>query len=299
MSEKSEKVKPAAPAKVPSAWGIMWGEIKSDKVALVSLFFFIIVMAGVFIWASQLDPREVLRLNLRSRNMPPGDEFLLGTDIAGRNMLPLMVIGARNSFTIALAVAVSSSLIGLILGLISGFYGGHTDNIIMRIVDFFTVVPTLMVIIVLVSITERTVANFTLIMIIFSWIGMTRQIRMITLSQGSMEYVKASKTLGTRNPIIIIREVIPNIVSFMMMTLILNIAGAMGIETGLTFLGFGLPFGTPTLGFVLTNARDPHTMMYRPWQWLPAALLILLMMLCINYVGQALNRAADARRRRV
>jgi peptide/nickel transport system permease protein len=88
-------------------------------------------------------------------------------------------------------------------------------------------------------------------------------------------------------------------ISFTVVNLTLNIALTMGIETGLTFLGFGLPPGTPSLGTLVSHARAPVVLQERLWQWLPAALLILLMMLCINYVGQALNRAADAKRRKV
>jgi len=284
---------------VPSPWRIMWREIYSDKLALVSLFMFIFIITTSFVWAAQIDQDTINRVNLMQRNLPPGGDFILGTDSGGRDVVPQLVVGARNSFVIAFIVALTASLIGILVGLFSGYYGGHVDNVIMRIIDFFTMTPTLMVTIVLVIILPRTPFFLGFTLIIFSWIGMARMIRMRTLQQGIMDYVQASKTLGTPNIIIIFREVLPNIVSFMVVNLTLLIAGTMGIETGLTFLGFGLPFGTPSLGTMVANAADPLTMQNRPWQWLPAALLILVMMLCINYVGQALNRAADARRRRV
>jgi len=181
------------------------------------------------------------------------------------------------------------------VGLFAGFYGGHVDNVIMRIIDFFTMVPTLMITIVLVSLLESTVINFALIMVIFAWISMARAIRMITLQQGAMDYVKASKTLGTRNIVIIFREVIPNITSFMVVNLTLNFAMMIGVELGLTILGFGLPPHTPSIGTLVNYAMDPVSIERRYWQWLPATVFILVMVLCINYVGQALNRAADAK----
>jgi peptide/nickel transport system permease protein len=121
---------------------------------------------------------------------------------------------------------------------------------------------------------------------------------MMTLRQSAMDYVQASKTLGTPNIVIIFRGVFPNIISFVVVSLTLSFANNIGIETGLTFLGFGMPFTTPSLGTLIAQAADPSTMRSRPWQWLPAALLILVITLCINYIGQALNRAADVRRRR-
>jgi len=206
------------PTTIPSPMAIMWKEIYADKLALFSLIFFVSMMVVVFIWASQLDPREALRLNLPTRNSPPTWELnhsFLGSDVAGRNIVPLMIIGARNSFLLSLMVALSSSVIGIIVGLVAGFYGGQVDNVIMRFIDFMTIIPTLMVIIVIVTILDHSVLNFGMAMVIFGWIGMARSMRMMTLRQGVMDYVSASKTLGTRNLVIIFREVIPNIMSFM------------------------------------------------------------------------------------
>jgi peptide/nickel transport system permease protein len=128
---------------------------------------------------------------------------------------------------------------------------------------------------------------------------MAGMVRVMTFKQGALDYVAASKTLGTPNIMIMFREVLPNLVSIISSFLTIMLAGNMGLETGLTFLGFGLPPGTPSLGTLIANARNPATMQNRPWQWLPAALLVFILMLCINFVGQALNRAADAKKRKV
>jgi len=285
--------------KTPSPWRVMWREICSDKLALVSLFLFVIVVLVAFIWAALLDPVEVLRQHLLRGNIAPSREFWLGTDGTGRDVFNLLIVGARNSFIIAFTIAIATSVIGIILGLTAGYYGGNVDNVIMRIIDFFTMIPNLMFILTMIVLLPNTVFNFGLILTVFGWMGMARSIRMVTLRQGAMDYVKASKTLGSLNIVIMFREVLPNILSFMVVNLTLSIAATMGIETGLTFLGFGLPPDMPSLGTQIANAANPLTMQLRPWLWLPAALLVLVMMLCINYVGQALNRAADARRRRV
>jgi peptide/nickel transport system permease protein len=161
-------------------------------------------------------------------------------------------------------------------------------------------VPSTMIIIVLVSIIPKyTVPQFVLIMCVFAWTGKARLVRSLTLQQSNLDYVQASKTLGTPNLVIMLREVLPNMVSMIVVNMTLTLAGNMGLETGLTFLGFGLPFNTPSLGTLISYASVPATMATRPWQWLPAALLIFVMMLCINFVGQAINRAADAKQRNV
>jgi peptide/nickel transport system permease protein len=94
-----------------------------------------------------------------------------------------------------------------------------------------------------------------------------------------------------------LREVFPNIISIVIVNITLNLAANMGLETGLTFLGFGLPFSTPSLGTLISYAAVPENMQNRPWQWIPAALLIVVMMLCINFIGQAVKKAADAKQR--
>jgi len=136
-----------------------------------------------------------------------------------------------------------------------------------------------------------------MIILVGGWMTMMPLIRVMTLQQGRLDYVSASKTMGTPSFIIMIREVLPNLVSIITSGLTLVLASNMGLEVGLTFLGFGLPPGVPSLGQHLRNAITHMTT--RPWQWVPAAVLILVLMLCINFVGQAVNRAADARKRSV
>ena len=282
-----------------NVWKIMWNEIKNDKLALIGLIFFIVVVATVYIWYPFIDQTAANRVDILNRHVPWGDsDFILGTDSSGRDMLSQLIMSARNSFSIAFLIAGGASIIGIFVGLFSGFYGGHVDNVVMRIIDFVGMIPFMMIIITIVAIIPNySVATFSLIFIIFSWQGTARIIRAKALQQRELDYVSASKTLGTPNIVIIFREVLPNLVSIITSNFTLVLAATMGIETGLTFLGFGLPHGTPSLGRLVFNARVPYDMQNRVWLWLPAALLIILMMLCINFVGQALNRAADAKKR--
>ena len=283
-----------------NAWKIMWKEVYHDKLALVGLVLFIILVVTVYVWAPFIDQSAAEVVNLRLRNLPPSREHWLGTDPGGRDMLQMLILAARNSFNIAFLVTLGGTLIGVMVGLLAGYYAGHLDNIVMRILDFINMIPFIMLIIVFVSlIPNYTPVTFALIFIAFSWQGTARLIRAKALQQGRLDYVSASKTLGTRNFMIIFREMLPNLVSIITSNLTITLAANMGIETGLTFLGFGLPTGTPSLGALVHFARTPYNMENRAWLWLPAALLIIIMMLCINFVGQALNRAADAKKRMV
>jgi len=192
-----------------------------------------------------------------------------------------------------------ASILGIFVGLTAGFFGGHYDNIIMRVVDTWSMLPTLMIIIVIVTMMPYySPLHFVIIMALFSWTGTARIMRAVALQQRNLDYVSASKTLGTRNIIIMFREVLPSLVPVITVNLTLALANNIGIETGLTFLGFGLPWGTPSLGRLIAYASTPATLQFRMFQWLPAALLVFTLMLCVYCVGQALSRAADVRQRR-
>ena len=284
--------------KAPSFLKLIEKELMRDKVASMSLLILCAILISVFICATFLNSSYSTRINLAKLNQAPSTEYVLGTDASGRDMLPQLFQGARNSFLIAFGVTLFGGMFGTLVGLCAGFYGGRVDNAIMRVLDFISMLPRLMFIIVLVSlIPNYNVTTFILIITAFSWIGDARLIRAKTLQQNGLDYVQASKTLGTSNIVIMFREVLPNIGSMIIVNLTLSLAGNMGLETGLTFLGFGLPFNTPSLGTLISYAATPENIQRRWWQWLPAALLIFIMMLCINFVGQAVKRAADSKQR--
>ncbi|MBP1309323.1 peptide/nickel transport system permease protein [Paenibacillus sp. 1182] len=299
MSIQVEEVfTPEIIRKSPSSWSVLRRELVRDKKALVSIGFVILFL--IFIYASVLFVNQdvVTTVDLGAIREAPGSVHWLGTDRAGRDIFGQLVIGARNSFTIGFTITLLSAAIGLTLGLLAGFYGGMVDNIIMRIIDFILVLPFLMLVIVFVSIVPKSgIGSFIFIMTAFLWIGKARLIRAKVLSERELDYVQASKTLGTPNWKIIWFGVLPNLSSVVIVNLTLSLAGNIGIETGLSYLGFGLPESTPSLGTLVSYANDPDVLQNSWWMWLPASLLILVLMLAINFIGQALKRATDARQR--
>lgn len=308
MSEKDIDVKAVASEidekalkeanEVTSFWEIIKREFKADKTATICLILLIIIFGTLIIGALVLDQKAVMKINLRNKYLPPCKEFILGTDIGGRSIFAQLLIGGRNSILIGFAVTLLTSIIGIMVGLITGFYGGKVDNGIMRIADFISILPaTLLIITFVVVIPKYTMWHFIFIMTIFYWVGITRLVRSKALSENRKDYVNASRIMGTSDLKIMITGILPNISSIIIVDLILSFAGNIGIETGLSFLGFGLPPATPSLGTLVSYARTPGAMSDMLWLWLPASLLILVMMLCINYVGQAVRRASDAKQR--
>src|SRR5699024_9584569 len=243
---------------IPSFWKVLKREFKMDKLATICLILLIAIFATVLIGSAILNKDEVMKINLKSKYAEPGKDFILGADIGGRSIVGQLLIGERNSIIIGFAVTLLTSGIGMIIGLLVGFYGGKVDNIIMRIADFISVLPTtLLIITFVVVIPKYTMWHFVFIMSIFYWVRMTRLVRSKSLSEGRKDYVNASKIMGTNDIRIMYGGILPNISSIIIVDLILSFAGNIGIETGLSFLGFGLPPATPSLGTLVSYARTP------------------------------------------
>lgn len=283
----------------PSGLKVIWRELVKDKLALTSLLFLMLIAAFVYGIALFLDQDEIVTVDLFAINEPPSSENWLGTDYGGRDVFGQLIIGTRNSLSIGILVTLMSGFIGIVVGVISGYFGGTVDNIMMRIVDFFMVLPFLMIVIVFVAIVPKySIMTFSLIMTLFLWMGITRLIRSRALQEAELDYIQASKTLGSSHLKIMFTQLLPNLSSLIIVTMTLNLAANIGIESGLSFLGFGFPEDTPSLGTLLSYARNPQVLQHRWWIWLPAAVLILLLMLAVRNVGEAMKRATDARQRR-
>ena len=275
----------------PSNFKVILNEFRKDKVAVVSLILAVFIILAAFIGSMMFNVGGATEVNIMDRYMAPGTGgYILGTDEGGRDMFKYLFFAARNSITIGISVALIIEFVGVVLGTVSGYFGGRIDAVIMR---------SLLVIIVLVTvIPQYNVITIILIMAAFYWMTTTRLMRSLVLSEARSEYVMASKTSGTSNFKIMFAGVLPNISSLIITDLTLTIASSIGIETALSFLGFGLPMETPSLGTLIGFASNPDLIFDRWWVWFPAVLVLLTLSLSINFVGQALRRAADSRQRR-
>lgn len=298
MSKEKKATNVETVSAPPTGLKMIAREFKKDKLALFSLTLLIIIFAVIFIGALVLDKDAVMKVSILDKYAAPGDGYLLGADEGGRDVFGQLIIGARNSVVIGFSITIITSIIGVGLGIIAGYYGGMIDSIIMRIVDFIMILPITMIIIVFVTIVPSyNVFSFIMIMSAFYWVAKARLFRGKTLSEVRRDYISASKTLGTSDFKIMFGELMPNLSSLIITNLTMNFAGNIGIETTLSYLGFGLPQSTPSLGTLIGYASNGVVLSDMTWVWAPASILILVMMLCINYVGQALKRSADARQR--
>ena len=252
----------------PTGFSVIVREFKKDKLALFSFFAVTIFIIAVFVASSFINLQQLQTVDIfRKYEVPSFNNFwnFFGRDSGGRSVMGYVIVGARNSITIGVIITIVTTFIGLFVGLCMGYYGGKVDALGMRIVDFISIMPSVMIIIVFVSIVPKYgIFQFILIFSMFYWTRTTRLARSKTLSETRRDYVNASK---------------------------------IGIEVALSFLGFGLPAATPSLGTLISYASKPEIIQYKAYVWLPAALVLLFMMLGINYIGQALRRAADAKQR--
>ena len=278
----------------PTGFSVIVREFKKDKLALFSFFAVTIFIIAVFVASAFINLQQLQTVDIfRKYEVPSFNNFwnFFGRDSGGRSVMGYVIVGARNSITIGVIITIVTTFIGLFVGLCMGYYGGKVDALGMRIVDFISIMPSVMIIIVFVSIVPKYgIFQFILIFSMFYWTRTTRLARSKTLSETRRDYVNASKTMGTSDLKIMFGEILPNISSIIIVNGTLALASNIGIEVALSFLGFGLPAATPSLGTLISYASKPYV-------WLPAALVLLFMMLGINYIGQALRRAADAKQR--
>ena len=296
-----KNIKDSVKAENPTGFSVIVREFKKDKLALFSFFAVTIFIIAVFVASAFINLQQLQTVDIfRKYEVPSFNNFwnFFGRDSGGRSVMGYVIVGARNSITIGVIITIVTTFIGLFVGLCMGYYGGKVDALGMRIVDFISIMPSVMIIIVFVSIVPKYgIFQFILIFSMFYWTRTTRLARSKTLSETRRDYVNASKTMGTSDLKIMFGEILPNISSIIIVNGTLALASNIGIEVALSFLGFGLPAATPSLGTLISYASKPEIIQYKAYVWLPAALVLLFMMLGINYIGQALRRAADAKQR--
>lgn len=304
MSEKkentsTEEVKKKKVSSPTSSFKVVVREIVKDKIALTAFIIIVLVLLFTFGGSLFLNSEKVTETNIIDAYMGWGmNGHLFGTDDGGRDIVNLLIMGGRNSILIGLGVTAVCEIVGLVVGLVSGYYGGYVDAIIMRIVDFIQVLPAMPIEIVLVSVIPHySPVSLVWIISMFGWTTTARYFRAFVLSQRGRDYVLASKTSGSSDLKIMFSEVLPNITSMVIIDVVLAIASNIGIETTLSFIGYGLPSTVPSLGTLIGFANDPVNVVSRPWLWLPATVMLLAISLSVNYVGRAFQRAGDARQR--
>ncbi|MCU6793703.1 ABC transporter permease [Paenibacillus sp. WQ 127069] len=261
------------------------------KLAVTGLVI-IVIMALLAIFApiiAPMDPNKVTS----SFEAAPSSEYWLGTDQIGRDVLSRLIYATRVSLMVGAGSVVIGISIGTIMGLLSGYFGGWVDMLIMRVTDVFMSFPQLMLILVVVSVVGPGLMNVILVLGFLGWTGSARLVRGNTLSLKQMDYVKAGVALGLSTPRILFVHILPNTIAPILVNATFWIAGAITTEAALSFLGLGVRPPTASWGNMLTEAQSLTVLTSQPWLWIPAGLMIVIAVLAVNFIGDGLRDAVD------
>ncbi len=260
----------------------------------------LILIGLVAIFAEQVAPYGYDELDLFNTTSPPTleDKHLFGTDLLGRDYLSRVIFGLRTSLWVALFVAFLSTTIGTTIGALAGYYGGVVDNLLMRFTDLILTLPGLAVLLTAAALLEnRSPLKVGLILAFLFWTGLARIVRGIFLSLREKEYVEAAKASGASNARIILRHILPNTLGPIIVNTTLIIAAAILVEAALSFLGFGIQPPDPALGSLIATGQGEGSELW--WLVTFPGLVIVLIALAINFVGDGLRDALDPTQRRV
>ena len=235
----------------------------------------------------------VEQMDMRNRFAWPTQDHWLGTDNFGRDLWTRMAVGARVSLTIALASIAIAVVVGSIVGLVSGYFGGWIDLAVMRIVDIFLGFPPIVLALAIVAALGPGVFNLTLSLAAVFWTEYARVVRSVTLAQRETDYVTAAISLGASEGRILFREILPNVVGPVIVLATLGLGTAIIAESGLSFLGFGVEPPTPTWGWTLSYGT--RYLRAHPWLSTVAGLAIMITVLGFNLFGDGLRDQLDPR----
>jgi peptide/nickel transport system permease protein len=278
------------PARTP--WQIAIARFRRSKLALLGLLV-IAAMSLIAIFADSIAPYGENEIDLFNITAKPSAEHWLGTDELGRDELSRLIFGARVSLLVGVGAALISTAVGIVVGSLAGYYGGWLDSALMRFVDVILAFPAIFILLIFFSIQGSSVLTVILFLGLFSWMWLARVIRGEFLSLKQRDFIEAARSIGVPDGRLMWRHLLPNVGAAIIVSTTLTIAYAMLAEASLSFLGFGVPPGTPTWGNMLNAARPNYVQV--PVLAIAPGLTLTIAVLAINFVGDGLRDALDPR----
>ncbi|NOY13161.1 MAG: ABC transporter permease [Deltaproteobacteria bacterium] len=270
---------------------VIWQRLRHNRMALVggAIILCMFLMAAVASLVSS-DPSAI---DIGQRLLPPGWAHPLGTDDLGRDVLVRMLYGARISLLVGFVAVGISTLIGIFLGALAGYYGGWVDALMMRFVDIMLCFPTFFLILAVIAFLDPSIWNIMIVIGLTSWMGVARLVRAEFLSLRQRDFVLAAQALGASDLRLIFRHILPNAMSPVLVSATLGVAGAILTESALSFLGIGVQPPTPSWGNMLIIGKQ--TLGSAWWLSVFPGLAILITVLGYNLLGEGIRDALDPR----
>lgn len=268
-----------------SKWRNIGIELMTSKMGAVALILLIVFSLGaIFAFLSPQDPNK---LNVLERLQPPGAAHWFGTDDYGRDYFTRALYGGRVSLLVGFASMIIATSIGAVVGIVSGYFGGWIDNLLMRVLELIMSIPSFLVILLLSVFLKPGVGNIIVIIALLMWMNIARVVRAETMTLREREYVLYAKASGQSTFGIIMKHIVPNLIPVIIVGATNNIASAVMMESSLSFLGFGVQLPNATWGSMLNNAQG--YIAQAPYMALFPGLLILLTVLSFNVLGDVLR----------
>lgn len=264
----------------------------SNKLAMIgTIVVMIFVLMSVFApLITKYDPNAI---DMSKLNLPPNSEHIFGTDSTGRDLFSRILYGGRISIMIGVLSAITTSIIGTILGLITGYHRGWIDALVIRISEVLQAFPMTILVMVLVTTIGPSVSNMILVFTLIGWMTVFRIVRNEVLRLREETYVEVNKAFGVKDMAIMFKQILPNTLSPIIVATTINVAFFILEETGLSFLGLGVPTNVPTWGTIINAAKNILVIQSYKWQWIIPGAVISIFVMSVNFLGDGLRDVLD------
>ena len=288
----------ATPLPQPNQVARVWQKARELRLPWIPIFVLaLLVVAAVF--APLLAPHDPEQLNKRDREVPPFEntKFLLGTDKSGKDILSRLIYGARTSVFISLVALGTGAVVGSAIGVMSGYFGGRVDIVLMRLVDAVLGFPTVLLALIIVAIAGGAgIGNVIVAVAATVWARFARQARGEVLSIKERDFVTLAIVAGVSAPVIMWRHIFPNVINTILIVISLLVGQTILLEASLSFLGVGVPPGDPAWGIMVSEGRDQIFEIW--WLALFPGIAITVVVMAMNFFGDWLRDTLDPRLRR-
>lgn len=264
----------------------------NNRLAVIGFLFFALFTLACLA-APLLTSFDPSKPDFGAMTVPPGAEHLLGTDKLGRDIFARVLYGGRVSILVGMVGAISGSIIGVILGSIAGYFGKWIDTLLIRISEIFQTFPNMILILLMVAVLGQGLSNLLIVFSLTGWMTTFRMVRNEFLALRGETYVKVCEAFGMSKPAIMFKQILPNILSPVIVATTVNVAGFILSEAGLSFLGLGVPSTVPTWGNILNAAKSIEVISNYWWLWVVPGTVISVFVLAVNFFGDGLRDVLD------
>jgi peptide/nickel transport system permease protein len=265
-------------------------EFLENRIAAAGLALLCLIVGVALLapWISPQNPYDLAALNLLDARLPPGKEYLLGTDGQGRDMLSAIFYGLRVSLVVGVASGLIALTLGGLAGVLAAYVGGRFEQLLMRVVDIQLGFPAILVALILIAVMGKGVDKIIIALVCVQWAYYARTARSAALVERSKEYIEAARGLGLSRARVMLRHLLPNALPPLIVVGTVQVAHAIALEATLSFLGLGLPTTEPSLGLLIANGYE-YLLSGKYWISMYPGVALLLTILSINLVGDQLR----------